>query len=619
VLKLKDDFSKTLKKARLESKKTTKEMRTGFKKAGDIIKKFKVAIIAVAAAMYVMVKAVKSIIVAFKAQEQAEARLTAALQNQGYYTEENIRQLKELAKARQKVTTFGDEETISAMAMLASFKLNTAQISKMTPLMQDLAVMTSKTTGSQADLESMAKLVGLALEGQAGRLKQAGISLTEEQQRMLLASNRGEKFAIIMDIISQNAKGLAVAVGDTATGGIDKLANKFSDIKENAGKAFSDFLGKAIDKLEEFGLAGERAGIPTDEFNLLRTEVFKTTEDVGQLISISDDLALAFYALRQQGFDVSSALSIATREVGRATNPLKFYGKMVSEISDKRLVKLKDQLKGVGIELKDNDAISLQVIARYSEMEKIYDDVNMALDSSVRLWNDLNGVQEEGVEEIVDITNAYSSQKEIVSGLLKQIEDHTAYIIKNGDATGELTKKKQELIIDLVKEKGKLAEINVVLDSVNESIDSATTKTKTFGDTLMESWGAAGAEVLRNGGIIEEEFRKAAEANGQSQEQIDERLRKAEEEGTTILRTKDKQAELNKEIGVNLASATEESKEAREELNTSFEGLAENGERFRDAIGEAQTKLEELNATPLESKEAEFTVTINRRIFDINQ
>ena len=619
MLKLKDQFTETIKRARLESKKTTKEMRSGFKKAGAAIKKFKTHILAAVAVMYVMVKAVKSIVLAYKAQEQAEARLSAALQNQGQYTEENVRSLTEQAAALQKVTQFGDEQIISGQAMLASFALNTDQIKKMTPAMLDLAIMTQKTTGSQSDLESIAKLVGIALGGQAGRLVQMGIKLSEAEKKELTLATATEKINVLFEIFQKNAGGLAVAVGETATGSIDKLSNKISDFKEKAGKSFLDFLGNATDKLKEFGLTGERAGIPTDEMNLLRNEVFKTTEDVGQLVGISDKLAIAFYALRQRGFSVSDALSISRREVEKAINPLKFYGKQVSDISDKRLAKLKNQLKGVGIELKDNDAISLQLIAKYSELEKRYDDENTALDYSIRLWNDLNEVKGEGVDKIVDTANAYSYQKEIVNGLLKQIEDHTAHIIRNGDTTGELTKKKQELILELTKEKGTLVEMNVALDSVNDAIDSATTKSKSFGDALIESWGAAGAAVIRNGGIIEEEFRKAAEANGQTKDQIDERLRKAEEEGTTILRTKDKQEELNKEIGVNLASATAESKEAREELNTSIDNLALNSERFRDAVADAQVKLEELNATPLESKEAEFTVTINRRIFDINQ
>ena len=229
MLKLKDQFTETIKRARLESKKTTKEMRSGFKKAGAAIKKFKTHILAAVAVMYVMVKAVKSIVLAYKAQEQAEARLSAALQNQGQYTEENVRSLTEQAAALQKVTQFGDEQIISGQAMLASFALNTDQIKKMTPAMLDLAIMTQKTTGSQSDLESIAKLVGIALGGQAGRLVQMGIKLSEAEKKELTLATATEKINVLFEIFQKNAGGLAVAVGETATGSIDKLSNKISD------------------------------------------------------------------------------------------------------------------------------------------------------------------------------------------------------------------------------------------------------------------------------------------------------------------------------------------------------------------------------------------------------
>lgn len=172
----------------------------------------------------------------FKIQEQAEAKLVQALKNQGTFTEANIKRLKDLAKARQKVTQFGDEETISAQAMLASFKLNTEQIADLTPLMQDLAVMTSKTTGSQADLEAMGKLVGLALEGQAGRLTQAGISMTKAQKEALALADRTEKAAIVMEIMRENAGGLAEAVGNTLSAQLKKTNNDIGDQFEALGE-----------------------------------------------------------------------------------------------------------------------------------------------------------------------------------------------------------------------------------------------------------------------------------------------------------------------------------------------------------------------------------------------
>ena len=258
-MKLKDDFTNKLKQAKAQSKKTTGEMSSGFKKAGEFIKKFKLKILAVIAAMYVMIKVVKSLVIAYKAQEQAVARLTQALKNQNNLSKKNVKALIDQAKALQKVTQFGDEQIISGQAMLASFALNTEQIQALTPAMLDLAIMTQKTTGAQSDLESIAKLVGVALGGQAGRLVQMGIRLSEAEKKELNLADATEKVNVLLKIFQQNAGGLAEAVGGTATASIDQFKNAFGDLKEVLGElvmpalaSFTTGLTKVINKLADY-------------------------------------------------------------------------------------------------------------------------------------------------------------------------------------------------------------------------------------------------------------------------------------------------------------------------------------------------------------------------------
>lgn len=299
------DVKGELKKTETQAKKTTKSF--------NLMSKGFLALVAGATAFILVAKrvitVVKDLIKAFASQEQAEARLTQALKNQGFYTRENIKQLRELAKARQQVTTFGDEETLSALAMLSSFKLNTEQITKMAPLLQDLATMTAKVTGGQADLESMAKLVGLALEGQAGRLKQAGISLTDYQTQMITASNRAGKFNVLLEVMAANAGGLAVAVGETATGAVEKLGNKWGDLKEELGesilesKSFQEFislLDTAIEKADKV-LEGHEKRV--DAVNLEEAAMKLLIKKEKEYIKQQQDMGKAVFnvALARQG------------------------------------------------------------------------------------------------------------------------------------------------------------------------------------------------------------------------------------------------------------------------------------------------------------------------------
>jgi len=216
---------------------------------------------------------------AFEKQERAEARLAQAMKNQGYFTKKNYEELKKLAAARQQVTRFGDEETLSAQAMLASFKFNTEQIKRLTPAMQDLATMAAKTTGAEMDLENAAKLVGLAIEGQPGRLRQMGISLTDADKRALeLATTLEEKTNIVLEIFRKNAGGLAEAEGRTLSGRLAILKNDFGDLEEKIGGAILRGLDPLLKKFVEFA--------KTDE---TRRKVEEFAEKVSQAILNSAD------------------------------------------------------------------------------------------------------------------------------------------------------------------------------------------------------------------------------------------------------------------------------------------------------------------------------------------
>ena len=292
--------------------------KKGVKSAGLINKSFlnfAVTVAAVTIAIRGMTRAVKAGVTAYAAQEQAEARLEQALKNQGYATQDNIDKLTKLAKARQRVTVFGDEETISAQAMLASFKLNAEQIVELTPLMQDLATMTAKTTGAQADLESTAKLVGLALEGQAGRLKQSGISLTDAETQMLRLADRGEKVNIIMGIMQKNAGGLAVATGQTLTAEVAKLSNAWGDLQEQFGLGFLEGLGgtddmtKSIEEMQDAAKdlgkeLGETLRSLVDGINELNDTIQKLTGGESNLVDVgigTGKVAIGAWILKKLG------------------------------------------------------------------------------------------------------------------------------------------------------------------------------------------------------------------------------------------------------------------------------------------------------------------------------
>jgi hypothetical protein len=90
-------------------------------------------------AVYRAVRGVLSLADAFGIQEAAENSLAVAMRNAGTYTEENIETMKQYAAELQKVTTYGDETTLSTMANLQAYGMSIDVLQKATKATMDLA------------------------------------------------------------------------------------------------------------------------------------------------------------------------------------------------------------------------------------------------------------------------------------------------------------------------------------------------------------------------------------------------------------------------------------------------------------------------------------------------
>lgn len=170
-------------------------------------------------------------------QENAVVKLSQQLKNWNQLTEENINSLTGLAESLSLVTTFSKTQIIAGQAMLGSFALTAEQIKDATGRMLDLAIMTENTSGQMSDITVVAKLMGMAMGGQAGRLAVAGIKFSEYQSAIFNAAQGMEKFNILMEILDQNAKGLAEAVGSTLQGRLKQINNLFNEAKIKIGMA----------------------------------------------------------------------------------------------------------------------------------------------------------------------------------------------------------------------------------------------------------------------------------------------------------------------------------------------------------------------------------------------
>jgi hypothetical protein len=139
----------------------------------------------------------------------------------------------QLAAALQQTTTFGDEQIISAQAMLATFQLNEDAIASLTPRMLDMA--TAMGTGGEG-LTTIALQLGKAFTGQVGALSRSGVLIDKTGLAISRTQGPTAEFAFLVKELDKNFKGLAEELGGTTIGKIDQLKNEISDVNEELGK-----------------------------------------------------------------------------------------------------------------------------------------------------------------------------------------------------------------------------------------------------------------------------------------------------------------------------------------------------------------------------------------------
>jgi hypothetical protein len=196
---------------------------------------------------------------AFTVQEDAVARMTAALKANGGQAGITSQEIQSMASSLQKVTTFGDEATISASALLLTFHKVRNEMGKG----NDIFNRTIKSAQDLAsalgiDLQSATMQLAKALENPTigiGALARSGTTFSEQQKEMiktLVESGRQlEAQAMILDVVESQYKGTAEAMRQTTSGTIKGSLNELGDEMEAFGQIISQSLIPFVNKLTD--------------------------------------------------------------------------------------------------------------------------------------------------------------------------------------------------------------------------------------------------------------------------------------------------------------------------------------------------------------------------------
>jgi hypothetical protein len=176
--------------------------------------------------------------------EQSGRKLDAVLKATG--RSELSGELKKYAGDLQKVTKFEDDATISAMALLATFKsIDGSMMKKATMAAMDMSTVFG------GDLQSNIRLVGLALENPTEgitRLQRVGVSFSEQQKTTIKSLVEGGQSAkaqgMMLDLLAAKMSGAALAAGKTFSGQLMIMKNQLGDLAEEIGSALFPVLSK---------------------------------------------------------------------------------------------------------------------------------------------------------------------------------------------------------------------------------------------------------------------------------------------------------------------------------------------------------------------------------------
>lgn len=156
-------------------------------------------------------------------QETVINNLNAALARSGNFTKENSKELQEYASHLQSVSTFGDEATVSSIALLQSLtNLDVNGLKRTTTAAADFATVLG------IDLESATRLLAKAAIGQVDALKRYGIEVEK-------ASTDSETFERVLTKLNSSFGGAANSQLNTYNGAVKSLGNAYGDLFEPIG------------------------------------------------------------------------------------------------------------------------------------------------------------------------------------------------------------------------------------------------------------------------------------------------------------------------------------------------------------------------------------------------
>tara|TARA_R100000808_G_scaffold23938_1_gene53912 strand:+ start:171 stop:2309 length:2139 start_codon:yes stop_codon:yes gene_type:complete len=387
-------------------------------------------------------------------QELAEKKLEAAL---GGVSKE----LKQYARELQQVSRFGDEVTLGAMAMIASFVKDEKAIKMATKASMDLAA------AKGMDLVAAADLVSKSLGSSTNALSRYGIEVTG-------AVGSTERLESLTNNLAAVFGGQAQEQANTYTGQIDQMNNAIGDLGEAIGDKLLPFLEKAAnlvkwtaEKLTALVENARAAGDAIWEF--FGVEVAKEVEDrinnaSGAFRKVTETISTGSQKIRSEGqlnINKFNLLVDALKEVVKEEgNRSVIINKIKSEYGT--------YLGNINLE-----KATLEQIAAFQK------DITNQMTTRLRV--------QVGEEEILEVMREEQKLIKEINKLKGEIHlKELANSIIRGDNLDFELYLNQKQINELIKNEDKIKDLNYQIEQKNLKIDANRNKQKLLIHQLSE-------------------------------------------------------------------------------------------------------------------------------------
>ena len=267
-------------------------------------------------------------------QERAEKKLETALGKRS-------RALLQFASQQQKITKFGDEETISVMSLVGAYTSNEKVISKITKASMDLA------SAKGMSLTSAVDLVSKSIFSSTNALSRYGINIEGTEgsvQRLTSATTK----------LSELYGGQAEAEAKTFLGAIQQMNNAVGDTGELIGLVFAPTVLKGARAIKEFS-----ESLTIEHIKAYGTALVTVTGLWGVYTVWVNRASLA--TLKFGKALKLSGLGLAIAGVGALIDKLDLFGDDSSKLSEE-LKKLNGEIENMGLKSKVATSESLKLL-----------------------------------------------------------------------------------------------------------------------------------------------------------------------------------------------------------------------------------------------------------------